>query len=109
MDKQEAIALLGDHACEVMDAAIAKFPEGKERSAVLAALREVQHENGGYLTTELMDAVAAYIGLPRTIASLAVTRRGSASSGSAPIPLRWPSRSRMRDCAAAAARVSPPG
>jgi len=64
MDKQEAVALLGDHACGEIDAAIAKFPEGKERSAVLAALREVQHENGGYLTTELMDAVAAYIGLP---------------------------------------------
>jgi len=28
---------------------------------VLAALREVQHENQGYLTTELMDAVAEYL------------------------------------------------
>jgi NADH-quinone oxidoreductase subunit E len=31
---------------------------------VLAALREVQHENGGYLTTELMDAVADYLDMP---------------------------------------------
>ena len=32
---------------------------------MLAALREVQHENGGWLTTELMDAVADYLGMPR--------------------------------------------
>ncbi len=31
---------------------------------MLAALREVQHENGGYLTTELMDAVADYLDMP---------------------------------------------
>jgi hypothetical protein len=29
-----------------------------------AALREVQHENGGYLTTALMDAVAEYLDMP---------------------------------------------
>lgn len=43
----------------------AKFPEGKQRSAVIAALRAVQHENEGYLTPELMDAVASYMKLPR--------------------------------------------
>jgi NADH-quinone oxidoreductase subunit E len=31
---------------------------------VLAALREVQHENGGWLSKELMDAVADYLGMP---------------------------------------------
>jgi len=31
---------------------------------VLAALREAQHENGGWLTTELMDAVADYLDMP---------------------------------------------
>jgi NADH-quinone oxidoreductase subunit E len=31
---------------------------------VLAALRAAQHQNHGYLTPELMDAVADYIGLP---------------------------------------------
>ena len=30
----------------------------------MAALREIQHENGGYLTTELMDAVAEYLEMP---------------------------------------------
>ena len=32
---------------------------------MLAALREVQHENGGYLSAELMDAVAVYLELPK--------------------------------------------
>ena len=31
---------------------------------MLAALREVQHENGGWLSTELMDAVADYLDMP---------------------------------------------
>ena len=55
---------LSDHAREVIDGWIAKYPPGRKRSAVLAALREVQHENGGYLTTGLMDAVADYLDLP---------------------------------------------
>jgi len=44
----------------------AKFPEGIEgrRSAVIQALVAVQHQNGGYLTEELMDAVADYLELP---------------------------------------------
>jgi NADH-quinone oxidoreductase subunit E len=41
----------------------AKFPEGRQRSAVIAALHAVQHENQGYLTRELMEAVAAYLEL----------------------------------------------
>ena len=56
-------APLSAHAREVIDAWVAKFPPDRKRSAVIAALREVQHENGGYLTPPLMDAVAAYLGL----------------------------------------------
>lgn len=57
--------LLSAHACAMIDEWLAKYPVERKRSAVLAALREVQHENHGYLTTELMDAVAAYLELPR--------------------------------------------
>ena len=32
---------------------------------MLAALREAQHQNHGYLTTDLMDAVADYLELPK--------------------------------------------
>jgi NADH-quinone oxidoreductase subunit E len=55
---------LSDHVCEVIDAWRAKFPEGRQRSAVIAALHAVQHENQGFLTEELMTAVARYLELP---------------------------------------------
>ena len=52
---------LSAHAREVIDAAVAKYPTEQKRSAVLAALHEVQHENKGHLTEPLMDAVADYL------------------------------------------------
>ncbi len=55
--------ILSEHARHEIDHWLAKFPPDQKRSAVLAALREVQHENHGYLTVELMDAVAQYLGL----------------------------------------------
>ena len=56
---------LSAHAREEIDRWIGKYPADQKRSAVLAALREVQHENGGYLTVGLMDAVADYLDMPR--------------------------------------------
>ena len=56
---------LSMHACEVIDSWTAKFPPEQKQSAVIAALTEVQHENGGYLTEALMDAVADYLDMPR--------------------------------------------
>jgi NADH-quinone oxidoreductase subunit E len=61
---QPADAALSEHTRQEIDRWLAKFPADRRRSAVIAALREAQHQNGGYLTTPLMDAVAAYIGLP---------------------------------------------
>jgi NADH-quinone oxidoreductase subunit E len=55
---------LSAHAREEIDKWITRYPADRKQSAVLAALREVQHENGGYLTTELMDAVADYLEMP---------------------------------------------
>lgn len=57
--------LLSAHAIEVIEHWLAKYPADQRQSAVLAALQEVQHENQGFLTTELMDAVADYLGMPR--------------------------------------------
>lgn len=54
---------LSQHVRDEIDHWVAKFPPGRERSAVIAALRAAQHENGGFLTTELMDAVAGYLKL----------------------------------------------
>ena len=41
-----------------------RFPPGRQRSAVLDALRLAQEENGGWLSVELMDAVARELELP---------------------------------------------
>jgi NADH-quinone oxidoreductase subunit E len=57
-------AVLSEHTRQEIDRWLAKFPPDRRRSAVIAALREAQHQNRGYLTTPLMDAVAGYIGLP---------------------------------------------
>ena len=55
---------LSQHVREEIDRWVAKFPADRKRSAVLSALHAVQHENNGYLTPPLMDAVAEYLGLP---------------------------------------------
>lgn len=47
-----------------IDKWLAKFPPEQKRSAVIAALTEVQHENGGFLSEPLMDAVADYLEMP---------------------------------------------
>jgi NADH-quinone oxidoreductase subunit E len=57
-------ALLSAHVREEIDHWVAKFPPDRKRSAVISALHAVQHENNGFLTTDLMDAVAEYLGLP---------------------------------------------
>jgi NADH-quinone oxidoreductase subunit E len=55
---------LSAHVCEEINLWVKKFPEGRQRSAIIGALQAVQHENDGYLTPELMDAVADYLALP---------------------------------------------
>ncbi len=59
-----AAAALSEHTRHEIDRWLARFPPDRRRSAVIAALREAQHQNRGYLTVPLMDAVAEYIGLP---------------------------------------------
>ena len=65
MSNDDANSLLSAHARHVIDEWVAKYPPERKQSAVLAALREVQHDNHGFLTTPLMDAVADYLGMPR--------------------------------------------
>ena len=55
---------LSEHVREEIDHWVAKFPADRKRSAIIGSLHAVQHENHGYLTAELMDAVAEYLGLP---------------------------------------------
>ena len=55
---------LSDHVRDEIEHWKARFPEGRQRSAVIGALHAAQHENQGFLTVELMDAVADYLELP---------------------------------------------
>jgi len=57
-------ALLSEHTRREIDHWVQKFPPDRQRSAVITALRAAQEQNQGFLTPELMDAVAAYLGLP---------------------------------------------
>lgn len=52
-------SVLSAHVLEEIEHWVAKFPEGRQRSAVIAALHAAQHENDGFLTTGIMDAIAA--------------------------------------------------
>ncbi len=56
--------LLSESTRREIDQWVAKFPPGRQRSAVLSALRAAQEQNGGYLTSELLEAVAEYLKLP---------------------------------------------
>lgn len=60
---KSAVGALSDHTRAEIDQWISRFPADQKRSAVLAALNAAQHQNQGFLTTELMDAVAEYLGL----------------------------------------------
>jgi len=63
--EQDKVNLISDVSREEIDTWIAKYPEDQKQSAVMPALRIVQEANGGWLTTELMDAVAEYLHMPR--------------------------------------------
>lgn len=55
---------LSDHVKDEIEHWKKRFPEERSRSAVIGALHAAQHENGGFLTAELMNAVADYLDLP---------------------------------------------
>lgn len=56
--------VLSYKAKQAIDHWLRKFPPDQKQSAVLYALKVVQAENQGWLSAELMDAVAAYLGMP---------------------------------------------
>ncbi len=58
---QENIALLSADSRADIDRWVAKYPPEQKQSAVMAALRIAQEQNGGWLTNELIEAVATYL------------------------------------------------
>ena len=47
-----------------IDQCVAKYPAHEKQSAVMRALMVVQEEQQGYLTKDMMDAVAEYLDMP---------------------------------------------
>jgi len=54
---------LSEHVRKEIDDCLHRFPNDQKQSAVLGALRAVQHEVG-YLPVDQMDAVAEYLAMP---------------------------------------------
>jgi len=61
IENKSKVGLLSDHTRAEIDHWVTRFPKERKRSAVLSALNAAQHQNQGYLTTDLMDAVAEYL------------------------------------------------
>lgn len=59
------ISILSYQTKQAIDCWLTKYPEDQRQSAVIFALKVVQEENGGWLTVALMDAVAAYLRMPK--------------------------------------------
>jgi len=55
---------LSAHSIAEIDRCLKKYPADQKRSAVISALQVAQHQNHGYVTKELMDAIAVHLELP---------------------------------------------
>ena len=53
--------VLTSETIKEIDHWLGKFPNDKQRSAIIGSLHAAQHQNHGFLTSELMDAVADYL------------------------------------------------
>ncbi len=64
MDNKKLTELISEKSIKEIDHWIAKFPADQKKSASLQALRIVQDEKG-WLSDELMEAVADYLDMPK--------------------------------------------
>lgn len=60
----DPLVALSDKTRRHIDHWVAKFPPDRKRSAVIQGLMAAQEENNGWLTDELIAAVAKYLGIP---------------------------------------------
>ena len=60
----DPLVALDAHTREHIDHWLTKFPPDRKRSALIQALFAAQEQNHGYLTDELIAAVAKYLNLP---------------------------------------------
>jgi NADH-quinone oxidoreductase subunit E len=71
-----------------IDAWIAKYPADQKQSAVLSALQTAQEQNGGWVSRELLDAVADYLDMPPVLVyevGTYTSKTNSASSWAKPL------------------------
>ncbi|MCB1826975.1 MAG: NADH-quinone oxidoreductase subunit NuoE [Coxiellaceae bacterium] len=66
-------ALLSAKVTAEIDKWVKKFPEGRQQSALLPALRFAQEDNGGWLSEAVIKAVAEYLNIPEIAAFEAAT------------------------------------
>jgi NADH-quinone oxidoreductase subunit E len=63
-DKTLANELLSKKTTEIIDNWLGKYPHDQRRSAVIGSLHAAQDQNGGWLSQEIMQAVAQYLEIP---------------------------------------------
>jgi NADH-quinone oxidoreductase subunit E len=56
--------LISEDARAQIDAWLEKYPDDQKSSAVLPALHIVQQQNGGWVSRDLLDALAGYLDMP---------------------------------------------
>ena len=61
---EKKYSLLSEASRNEIDFWLTKYPVDQKRSALLPALHIVQDANGGWLSPELIEAVATYLDLP---------------------------------------------
>lgn len=62
--KESKIHLLSEAVRTKIDNWVMRYPVDHKRSGILEALRYTQEANNNWLTTDLLDAVAEYMGMP---------------------------------------------
>lgn len=60
----DPLAVLSDETRATIDHWVGRFPADRKRSAVIQALFAAQEQNGGWLSDEIIAAVASYLDLP---------------------------------------------
>ncbi len=59
-----SVSPLSESSRAEIDRWIAKYPPDRKQAAVMAALNIAQEQNGGWLSVELIEAVADYLDMP---------------------------------------------
>lgn len=63
-DSPDGVDMLTEETRNTIDHWVSKFPQDRQRSALIQSLMAAQDQNGGWITRELTEAVAGYLELP---------------------------------------------